>query len=88
MPAEPAKIMGIRFGSDFSQPPTPEPNSLCRKSEKTARSRARPSRLRALQSRDRKGAVEPPMAANDGKAVAQVLDSKRDHSGAGFDTGC
>ena len=27
-----------------------------------------------------KGAVEPPMAAKDGKAVAQVLDSKRDHS--------
>jgi hypothetical protein len=29
-----------------------------------------------------KGAVEPPMAAKDGKAVAQVLDSKRDHSEA------
>jgi hypothetical protein len=38
------------------KPPSDSPNSLCRKSEKTACSRARLSRFIALQSRDREGA--------------------------------
>jgi hypothetical protein len=45
-------------------------------------------RFRALQSRDRKRAVGPPTAAQGGKAVAQVPDSRRDHSEEGFDTAC
>jgi len=57
-------------------------SSLCLKFRKTACLRARLSRFRASQSRDRKEAVRPPMAAQDVKTVAQVPDSSRDRKEA------
>ncbi len=36
-----------------------------------------------FQNRDRKEALEPPMAAQGGKVVAQVLDFRCDHSEGG-----